>query len=105
MHGSHRGRTLTHGGRHSLGGSRSQVADGEEAGMAGLERQRRPGQRLPIVAELLGGQREVGQHEASVIKGGAAVEPTRGRVRSDEGEQSGAREDDRAVGAIELHRS
>ena len=35
----------------------------------------------------------------------AAVEPTRGRVRSDEGEQSSAREDDRAVGTIELNGS
>ena len=38
-------------------------------------------------------QREVGQHEASVVKGCAAVEPAGGRICSDEGEQAGARKD------------
>ena len=43
--------------------------------MAGLEGQWRPVERPPTLTELIGSQREVGQHEASVIKGRAAIEP------------------------------
>src|SRR5271155_1377005 len=73
--------------------------------MAGLERQWRPGQRLPTLAELVGSQGQVGKHKGSVVKGCAAIEPTRGSVRSDEGEQAGAWENDLAVGSIEMHGS
>ena len=105
MHGSHRRRALAHGRRHSLGGSRSQVADGEEAGMAGLERQGRPAERLPALTELVGGSARGRSAQSRVIEGRAAVEPTRGGVGSDEGEQSGAWEDGLAVGAVEMHGS
>src|SRR5580693_9802604 len=73
--------------------------------MAGLKRQWQPVKGVPILAELLGGQREIGWHEALGIERCAAIEPAGGGVRSDEREQSSARLNRRPLGTIEMHGS
>ena len=80
MDRSHRRGALAYGRRHPLGRSRAQVADGEEARMAGFERQREPPERPKALIEPIGGQRKVGEHKALFIED-CAARPSSSRPR------------------------
>ena len=103
MHRADTGRALAHRGRHALGRARADVAHGEQPGMTRLEGERHPAQRRPALVEVLGPKGPVGQDEALVVEGGAATDPSRGRVGPDEGEESGTWHLYRPVGARHLH--
>ena len=69
--------------------------------MAGFERQWEPPQRLPVLVELVGVERKVGEQKATFIERCAPGQPARRRIGSDEGEQSGALDEGLAVGSLE----
>src|SRR4029077_3392627 len=86
------GRAFADRGRDAFGRSGTDVADGEQSRMAGLERQRGAPERFPALVEVLAPERSIREYEPSIVEVGEAGQPLRGRLRPDEREQGGAEE-------------
>jgi hypothetical protein len=72
MDGANRGRTFTDCGRDPFGRSGAHVADGEQSGMAGLERQGRASERFPGPLRCSRPSESIRKHKPSVVQGGVA---------------------------------
>ena len=77
-------RTFTDCGRDSFGRSGADIADGEQPGMTGFERQRGASERFPETVEVLKPEGSIREHKPSIVEGGEAGQPLRGRLGADE---------------------
>ena len=97
------GRAFADRGRDSFGRSGTDVADGEQARMAGLERQRRASERFPAPLEVLAPEGSIREHEPSIVEGGEARQPLRGRLSANEREQGATGDRFLATGTADPH--
>ena len=77
-------RALADRGRDSFGRSGADVTDGKQPRMAGLEWQRGASERSPGPVEVLAPDGSIRKHEPSIVEGGEAGQPLRGRFGADE---------------------
>src|SRR5207237_3668892 len=86
------GRAFADRGRDSFGRSGADVADGEQPRMAGLEGQQGASERFPAPVDVFAPEGPIREHKPSIVEGGEAGQPLRGRLRADEREQGGGSE-------------
>jgi len=103
VNGPHCRRPLADSGRDSLDRAGTHVANGKQAWMARLERERQAAKALPSRVQVLCPKRPVRKHKPALVEDGAARQPTRGGFRADKREQSDARQDGIAAGGLEAH--
>jgi hypothetical protein len=70
--GAYGGGAFANRSRDALHRARPEVANGEQAGPAGLERKRATTCNLPTVVKMLVIERQVSEHKAVFVKRGAA---------------------------------
>jgi hypothetical protein len=75
MNRSHGGRIPRRPRRRRACGTRTNVTDGEESGVAGLEREWGAAEGVPARVEVCLGERAVSQDEAPVVEGSTARQP------------------------------
>ena len=89
MHRAHSAGSLPDGRRHTFHRSRANIADGENSGYRGLERQRASAEVRPAEAQRVLGQRGIGQSKTMSVESDL-VQPASDRVCADKAEDGAA---------------